>query len=266
MTIIVFMVAGMSSRFAGKPKQMAKVGPNNETLIEYSVKQALTCNFSKVIFITNPITENLFVNIFGNIYNNIPIEYIEQKYDTKERLRPWGTTDALCSILNNANDDDEPYIIVNGDDIYGEDTFKKGFSMMEEKDINIIGGLKVIDTLPETGTVNRGIIFIEGENVIGLKEMLNISKEDNPCLHNELANVNFLGLQLSVFKNLKIILDKFKSDNKGDEKIECILTDNLDDLIKDGIINIRFFKITDEILGITNPGDEIIVKDILAKH
>jgi len=281
MTIIVFMVAGMSSRFAGKPKQMAKVGPNNETLIEYSVKQALTCNFSKVIFITNPITEKLFVNIFGNIYNNIPIEYIEQKYDTKERLRPWGTTDAICSILDNVKDqfvivnndnissivnDEEHYIIVNGDDIYGENTFKKGFSMMEEKEINIIGGLKVIDTLPETGTVNRGIIFIEGENVIGLKEMLNISKEDNPCLHDELANVNFLGLQLTVLKQLKIILDKFKSDHKGEKKIECILTDNLDDLIKDGSINIKFFKITDEILGITNPGDEIIVKDILSKY
>ena len=57
MTILVYMVAGMSSRFGGNPKQMAIVGPNNETLIEYSLNQALTCKFSKIIFITTQKTE-----------------------------------------------------------------------------------------------------------------------------------------------------------------------------------------------------------------
>ena len=55
MTVVIFMVAGMSSRFGGKPKQMAIIGPNNETLIEYSVNQAInSCNFNEIIFITNP--------------------------------------------------------------------------------------------------------------------------------------------------------------------------------------------------------------------
>ena len=78
MVSVVFMVAGMSSRFGGKPKQMAIVGPNNETLIEFSVNQALTHSFDKLIFITNRNTEHLFHTIFGNNYKNIPVLYIQQ--------------------------------------------------------------------------------------------------------------------------------------------------------------------------------------------
>ena len=87
MVVIVYMVAGMSSRFGGKPKQMARVGPNNETLIEYSVKQALKQDFSKLVFITNPKTESLFKNLFGTTYLNTPVMYIEQFYDKSKRQR-----------------------------------------------------------------------------------------------------------------------------------------------------------------------------------
>jgi len=180
MISIVFMVAGMSSRFGGNPKQMAKVGPNNETLIEFSVNQALRCNFNKLIFITNPKTESLFKNIFGNFYKNVPVLYVEQKYNKSIRKRPWGTTDAICSIIDIIN---EPFIMVNGDDLYGMSTFEKGFNMMQNKNINVIGGLKIINTLPEKGNVNRGVIFVNGNNVIGMKEMLNISKINNPEQH-----------------------------------------------------------------------------------
>ena len=88
MTYLVVMVAGMSSRFGGNPKQMAKVGPNDMTLIEYSINEALNSNFSKIIFITNPKTENLFIEIFGSKYNNIDIYYKQQIYSEKERIRP----------------------------------------------------------------------------------------------------------------------------------------------------------------------------------
>ena len=261
MTIVVFMVAGMSSRFGGKPKQMAIIGPKNETLIEYSVNQAVnSCNFTKIIFITNSKTENLFKNIFSDLYKNIPVQYIQQKYDSDKRQRPWGTTDAICSIINNI---DEPFIMLNGDDIYGESTFKKGFELMKTSNINIIGGLKIINTLPDKGLVNRGVIFVSGKKVIGLKEMISISKDDNPELHNELANVNFIGLQPFVLDKLKVILDKFKKLNENDPKVECLLPDNLNDLIEMEVINMEFFEITSEILGITNPGDDVILKEKL---
>lgn len=262
MTVVIFMVAGLSSRFGGKPKQMAIIGPNNETLIEYSVNQAInSCNFNEIIFITNPKTEDLFKNIFSNNYKNIPIKYIQQKYDLNKRKRPWGTTDAICSVIGFVN---QPFIMLNGDDIYGESTFKKGLELMNTPNINIIGGLKIINTLPDKGFVNRGVIFVSGSKVKGLKEMISISKDDNPELHDELANVNFIGLQPFVLDRLKIILDKFKNINENDSKIECLLPDNLNELIEMNIIEMEFFEITSEILGITNPGDDLILKKKLS--
>ena len=124
--VIVFMVAGMSSRFGGTiPKQFAKVGPNDETLIEISVNDALTQSFDEIVFITNPKTEHLFVNLFGSLYQNIPVFYIQQKME-EFRIRPWGTTDAVCSILEYDNFFmDSIFTIINGDDLYGKKAFQK---------------------------------------------------------------------------------------------------------------------------------------------
>ena len=242
MTVIVFLVAGMSSRFGGNPKHLTKVGPNNETLIEYSVNQAIKNKFSKIIFITNQKSEKDIQNLFTKIYKNIPIEYIQQNYDRNKRIRPWGTTDAICAIRLHI---DDPFILVNGDDIYGEGTFKRGYELMKERNINIIGGLQVIKTLPKTGNVNRGIININAQTntVIGLKEKLNISKIGNPELFQELANVNFIGLQLNILDKLTDILNKFKENNINDEKIECLLPDNLHELIEKNQLVMTFFEI-----------------------
>ena len=85
MVVLVYMVGGMSSRFGGI-KQLCRVGPNNETLLEISIMQALKQPFRKIIFITNKKTESLFKEIFNDSYNNIPIEYISQNYDIKKEL------------------------------------------------------------------------------------------------------------------------------------------------------------------------------------
>ena len=98
MVSIAFMVAGMSSRFGGKPKQLEKVGPNEETLIEYSVKQALQSPFQHLYFITNPKTEHRFREIFSSSYQSVPITYIPQIYDTTQRHKPWGTSDAIANL------------------------------------------------------------------------------------------------------------------------------------------------------------------------
>jgi choline kinase len=259
MVNIVFLVAGMSSRFGGNPKQFAQVGPSGETLIEYSVIQALENNFKELIFITNKKTQHLFETLFKNNYRNIPVRYIPQEY-SDPRIRPWGTCDAICSMLNHSIN--EPFIMVNGDDIYGKETFNIGYTKMQ-KNVNIIGGLKIVKTLPDNGFVNRGIIEIDGTKVIGLKEMLTISKENNPELHDKLANVNFIGLQQDVLIKLNKNLQAFKDKHVNDPKIECLLTDELNDLIKSNKLELTFFEIQNTIYGITNPGDDVILKSKL---
>tara|TARA_E500000178_G_scaffold265667_1_gene263004 strand:- start:167 stop:988 length:822 start_codon:yes stop_codon:yes gene_type:complete len=269
MTYLVVMVAGMSSRFGGKPKQMAKVGPNGETLIEYSINQAIKNPFSKIIFITNILTEKLFIDIFKNKYNNIPVDYIQQKYDKDKRIRPWGTADAVSSLYPyflNKNDNVKNLILINGDDIYGENTFLEGYTLLNDFSNNnsIIGGLLVKDTMPDSGTVNRGIISIDNNFVINIEEKLNISIDNNPELMNQLANVNFIGLQFEDLKNLNTINEIFKQKNKSDKKIESNLTTHLSTLIKNNLTKIKYFFIRDKILGLTNPDDENILKNILS--
>lgn len=114
---LVYMVAGISSRFMGKIKHFAIVGSRGETLIEYSLKQALPSGFSKIIFIVGNKTEKPFREKFGNSYNGIPVYYALQFYDESLRDKPWGTTDALCSIKSLI---DCPFVICNGDDLYGK--------------------------------------------------------------------------------------------------------------------------------------------------
>ena len=260
MVAIVYMVGGMSSRFGGRPKQMAKIGPNNETLIEYSVNQALKQKFNKIYFITNPKTELLFRNIFKNKYNGIDVVYIEQKYNKEKRSRPWGTTDALCSLIGYIN---ECFILLNGDDIYGESTFEIGFNMMKDNKINIIGGVPFLNSVPENGMVNRGIINVDGNCVKSIKEELNISRKKNPELVEKICNVNFIGLQIDVLNMLNDILINFKNENKEDPKIECLLPDNLNELVFNGAIKLDYFEIKEKILGLTNPEDEEIVRNLL---
>ena len=271
MTYLVIMVAGMSSRFGGNPKQMAIIGPNNETLIEYSINQAIKNPFTKIVFITNPKTEYLFVNIFGNIYKNIAVVYIQQQYDITKRVRPWGTGDAISNLYPYFLKEEKEnlnFILINGDDIYGEQTFQEGYSFLnsnyiQSKNASIIGGLLVKDTMPKSGKVNRGIISIDGDSVISLDERLNISREENPELMDQLANINFIGLQLKDLEYVYNINKKFKEENINDPKIESNLTIILNQLISTNCIQLKYFYIKNKIVGITNPGDEVILKNSL---
>lgn len=262
MVALVYLVAGLSSRFGGNVKQMAIVGPNGETLIEYSVKQALMSPFNKIVFITNRKTEQLFRNIFGNMYNGTDIIYVEQVYSTSERTRPWGTTDAICSINDII---DEPFILVNGDDLYGENTFKYGYEKIHNSKNNFVGCVKMDKLIPVDGkNVNRGVIFVQGNNVTKMKEMLNVNINNTELL-SEYGNVNFICMQPDILNNLQQLLNKFKDENKGNKNIECLLPDSLDILIQNNILKMEFFEITDKILGITHPGDEKDVSIILSQ-
>jgi len=282
--IVVFMVAGMSSRFYGNPKHFAIVGPAGETLIEYSIHQALEaakdiCTIDKIVFITNgghphtphvvksnpnPVWDNIIERLNKECLDMPKLEFVQQKYDTNKRIRPWGTNGAVCSLLGNI---DQSFIIVNGDDIYGTDTFKEGYKTLLREKNNIIGGCKMIDTFPEEGYVNRGYIETDNcGNVIGMKELLKISKKTNPELHDSLGNVNFIGLLPKTVELLNTILLRFQKEHENDEKIECLLPDNLNELLQTKQITMKFFQIKNKIYGITNPGDEIILRNILIQQ
>ncbi len=154
---IVYLAAGMSSRFGGRIKQFAEVGPNGEKLIEYSLKQAIPVGFSKIIFIVGDKTGEPMRDFFGDNYLGIPIFYAKQNYNVKEKDRLWGTVDALCSAKNLINC---PIVVRNGDDIYGKNSFKLLIKHLQDTNEEATIGYKLIDVLPNNGNTNRGIFKI----------------------------------------------------------------------------------------------------------
>ena len=138
--------------------------------------------------------------------------------------------------------------------------------MINSKDISIIGGIVVKETMPLVGKVNRGIITIDSDNVIKLEERLNISKDENPELMEQLAIVNFIGLQIKALEHLFNLNEEFKLKYKDDEKIESLLTTHLDHIVNKDLVKLKYFYIKKPIYGITNPGDEVELKKLLTRN
>jgi NDP-sugar pyrophosphorylase family protein len=262
-TTIVYIVAGLSSRFGGKTKAFAEVGPNGETLIEYSLNQALLAGFSKIIFVVSEKTEKLFKEKFGDNYKGIPISYTFQKYDSEKRDKPWGTGDAICSAIDLIN---EPFVVCTGDDIYGKKTFEILFNYLNTQEDEITITKNLIEMLPEGETVNRGVFEIENEYVIESKEHAGINREnfiEKGCKEDTPVSISIFGLHPKTLQFLKEDLDKFKQENKEDRKIEFFLNTRLAELIKENKIKMKAHYTPEKWFGITNPGDELKVRDEL---
>ncbi|MDP2926415.1 MAG: sugar phosphate nucleotidyltransferase [Nanoarchaeota archaeon] len=257
---IVYMCAGISSRFGGKIKQFAKVGPIGETLIEYSLNQATNAGFTKIIFIVGNKTELPFKEKFGNDYRGIPIEYVLQKYDVKIRDKPWGTTDALCTIKDIIAC---PFVVCNGDDIYGENTFKLLAEHLKKENDEATIGYKLCEVIPDFGKTNRGIFQIDNKYVESLKEVLSIEKNNLSATNNtpdDLCSMNIYALHPKTVNLLSKSLKRFKLNNKDNKKIECLLPEELSNLLEKEKIKMKIYPSNDLWIGVTNPEDEPIVR------
>jgi len=160
---IIYMVAGLSSRFGGKIKGLMRVGPNNESLLEYSISQALPAGFNKIIFIVSKETEKPIRKEFGDSYKGVPIQYAFQRTNSKERDKPWGTTDAVCATREII---DSNFVVCNGDDIYGREAFQTLADHFKTKNNCATIGYKLGKVIPEQGAVNRAIFQTNLEDKI----------------------------------------------------------------------------------------------------
>jgi len=257
---IVYMCAGMSSRFGGRIKQFAQVGPDGETLIEYSMNQAVKAGFGKIIFIVGNMTEKPFKEKFGEVYGGIPVHYALQKFDIKERDKPWGTAEAVVSAKGYL---DCPFVICNGDDIYGENTLKILVEHLGKSKDGAIPGYELINVVPEKGSVNRGLLNVEKGYLRDIREIFDISLDnfgEKQLKKNSLVSMNAYAFHPNILKILESRVEKFKIKNRGNRKIECLLPNEVGELIKLGLIKVRCLKTPDKWIGITNPEDEAIVR------
>ena len=260
---LVYMLAGLSSRFGGKAKAFAKVGPEGETLLEYSLGQALENDFDKVVFIVSRKTEKQFRDYFGDSYMGVPIVYALQEFDESVRERPWGTNDALCSAKDLI---DGPFVVCNGDDIYGASAFSVLFNHLNDSGEDVTLGYKLGKVLSDKGSVNRGIFSERDGFVETVVENLGIDRGnmgERKLNDDDLCSMNIFGLRKETLDMLYDKLVKFKEEHSGDSKVECYLPAELNNLISEGKIKMKLNE-TDELwLGLTNPEDEEVVREKL---
>lgn len=254
---LVYMAGGMSSRFGGKAKQFSKIGPKGETLIEYSLSQALQAPFSEIVFIVGEKTESLFKKKIGNKYKKIPVRYVKQTYNKKTRDKPWGTADAL-SLLSLK----KPFVLCNSDDIYGSDSFKKLYNHLQEHNTQATVGYTITEVVPKKGAVNRGIIKHKG-NVKEIIETFNITKK-SIINKKDLCNMNIFGFTPDIIPIMKKRVQAFKKTKS--RTAECLLPLELSELIKSKQIVMKLYATEDKWFGVTNPEDEEIVRKQIAQY
>ena len=189
-TALVIMAAGIGSRFGGGIKQLEPVGPNGEIIMDYSIHDALEAGFDRIIFVIRHDLEEDFKEVIGNRIEKIaPVTYAFQELsDVPEgfsvpagRKKPWGTGQAILSIRGLV---EEPFLVINADDYYGKEVFRKIHTyMVEQMDVNApvydicMGGFILANTLSENGGVTRGVCEVgEGEILKRVTETYNIQK------------------------------------------------------------------------------------------
>ena len=173
-TSLVIMAAGIGSRFGGGIKQLEPVGPNGEIIMDYSIHDALEAGFNKIIFIIRKDLEKDFKEIIGNRIEKVaPVEYAFQEMDDlpegftvpEGRKKPWGTGQAVLAARNVIH---EPFLVINADDYYGKEGFKKIHDyMVNEMDEDgdcydmCMAGFILSNTLSENGGVTRGVATVD---------------------------------------------------------------------------------------------------------
>ena len=277
------MAAGIGSRFGGGIKQLEPVGPNGEIIMDYSIHDALEAGFNKVIFIIRKDLEKDFKEIIGNRIEKIaPVEYAFQEIDDlpegfsvpEGRKKPWGTGQAILAARNLIK---EPFLVINADDYYGKEGFKKIHDYMvngmEEKDgvyDMCMAGFILSNTLSENGGVTRGVATVDENGYIAkVTETYNIyqdaegmhasDNEGNPVSvkADQHVSMNMFGLPAGFVKELEKGFPEFLSGiREGDIKAEYLLPAMIDQAIRNKKATVRVLETRDKWFGVTYKEDK----------
>jgi len=251
---LVILAAGMASRY-GSVKQIQGFGPEGETLMDYSIYDAIRAGFNKIVFIIRREFANDFKQIFdAKLKDSVTIEYVYQEMNSftegvhvpAERKKPWGTAHAVLCAMEKVN---EPFAVINADDFYGYDAFKKAGNFLESEcaaDRYAILGYDLLKTLSHNGTVNRGVCKVEEDgNLTSIVERINISMKggkvicDDNKMPKELplntsVSMNFWCFHPSIFDYTRKLFREFLRDHLHDAKSEFFIPIVADQFIRDG--------------------------------
>ena len=200
--ILLIMAAGLGSRYGGL-KQIDKIGPNGEILLELAVHDAIKAGFEKIVFILREEIEEEFKELIGNkLEKYAEIRYAIQKIDNlpegytvpADRTKPWGTGQAILCAKDVV---DAPFVAINADDFYGQEAFNKIYEFLTtNNDENMYGmiGYKLCNTLSENGDVARGVCKVKDGYLEEVVERTKIIKKGESAFYTE-DEVNWIELE-----------------------------------------------------------------------
>lgn len=282
-TALVIMAAGIGSRFGGGIKQLEPVGPNGEIIMDYSIHDALEAGFNKIVFIIRKDLEKDFREIIGNRIEKIAnvayafqeLEDLPEGYEVpKGRKKPWGTGQAVLAVKGLVK---EPFLVINADDYYGKEGFKKIHDYMVnemEPEAEIfdmcMGGFVLDNTLSDHGTVTRGVCVLNEDGTLkDVTETFDIQKRDGILFANDEAgnpvtvkkeqhvSMNMWGLPAKFLDQLEAGFPEFLDQIKeGDLKAEYLLPKIIDKLIKEGKARVKVLETQDRWFGVTYKEDK----------
>jgi UTP-glucose-1-phosphate uridylyltransferase len=277
---LVIMAAGMASRY-GSMKQIQQFGPSGETIMDYSIYDAIKAGFGKVVFIIRKDFAEDFKNIFDpKLDGKIAVEYVYQELDAfvgthdipKERKKPWGTAHAILCAHNAV---DGPFAVINADDFYGTDAFVKAndFLVVEcnERTYGIVA-YNLNNTLSEHGSVSRGVIEVGSNNeLLSINERLKIYRENGQIINEEeeiktlipeeaKASMNFWCFHPSIFPFIREEFENFLGRSINDPKAEFLIPFVADQFIKSGRGIIKVIPTAAPWFGVTYKEDAPIVQ------
>ena len=281
---LLIMAAGMGSRFGGL-KQIEKVGPNGEFIIDYSIYDAIEAGFTKVVFIVKKDFYESFRETIGKrVEPYIKVEYAFQNDDyiptrfkplLKKRTKPLGTAYAILCAKDKIN---EPFAVINADDYYGKDAFLKASKYLNDIIYNHYGivGYKVGNTLTPNGTAKRGVMEVGNNKLSKITECNVIKKKDKIIaspLHSSngkeidedtLVCMNLLLFSPDLFDILSDELYLFLSlHQKNLDSFEFQIPDVLDTCLRKNIKTIDVINTTSTWYGMTYKEDKETVEKAL---
>ncbi len=282
---LLVLAAGMGTRYGGN-KQLDEVGPSGETIIDYSIYDAIRAGFGKIVFvIRRDIEEQVKERFVKKLKGKIEVDYVFQEITNlpegvkvnPERQKPWGTSHAILVTVSKIK---EPFGVINADDYYGVESFKILHDfLMNDKDPNCycIVGYKMGNTLSEHGHVNRGVCGVENGLLKNIVETRQIEKttfgaqapgSDGSILKftgNEVVSMNLWGFKPSCFDFLGAEFKSFINKNGMDLKAELDIPTSIDKFVKNGEITIKILMSNERWFGVTYREDKPFVVESINK-
>lgn len=285
---LVILAAGMGSRYGGL-KQVDPLGPAGETIIDYSVFDALRAGFGKIVFVIRKSIEKDFREVFADRFlKNVPHEIVFQELDMlpegfncpKDRIKPWGTVHALWVCRNIIK---EPFVVINADDFYGRQAYEILASFLKENPSLHPGSYAMCayqlqNTLSEHGSVTRGICKVSTEGYLeSVDEQYNIelhasgkivshTKEESSILPPGLSvSMNIWAFNPSLFPLMEQYFISFLQDQGQALTSEFVTPQLIDMLIRNGEARVKVLQSPAQWFGVTYTEDKQMVKNKLTK-